>query len=226
MNITKEKAIELWNKKTPIAKGKRGLISLSEDENKKYCIKEKNLKSDATNRIFLEYENNKKLNEINVGPKIYYYNEEKDFLIRDFIEGDNIFEYIKKNKSSKDINEKIKIIILNILDQCRRMDKIKINKLEMTNPHKDIIIEVRTENNLTTINPIIIDFERCRFAARPKNVTQFCQFITKGNMKEELTQLKILFDKDKIMALAEIYKNDESDEKFNKLKEEIEKELN
>jgi len=225
MNISKEKAIELWNKKTFVAKGKRGLISFSEDKNKKYCIKEKNLKSDATNRIFLEYENNKKLNEINVGPQIYYYDEENDFLIRDFVEGENIFEYIKKNKSEKNINEKIKIIILNILDQCRRMDKIKMNKLEMTNPHKDIIIEEKLENNKQIINPVIIDFERCRFAARPKNVTQFCQFITKGNMKEELTQLKIFFDKDKIMALAEIYKNDESDEKFNKLKKEIEKEI-
>ncbi|MGV8168917.1 MAG: hypothetical protein ACP5N3_02570 [Candidatus Nanoarchaeia archaeon] len=239
--MNKLQALKIYEKRIPFSKGKRGLISFALDEknekfslrknnslvykdiphfinNKKYCIKEKNPSSDANNRIFLEYENNKKLNEINVGPEIYFYDEEKDFLIRDFVEGKNIFDWIKENKKDKEIKNNLKKIILNILDQCRLMDKIKMNKLEMTNPHKDIIIDHKNE-------PFIIDFERCRFAARPKNVTQFCQFLTKGNMKTELEELRIFLDKDKLMTLAEEYKNSktdkESDDNYKKIKEEI-----
>ncbi|MGV8162721.1 MAG: hypothetical protein ACP5N2_05325 [Candidatus Nanoarchaeia archaeon] len=221
--MNKPEALEIYEKRTSFSKGKRGLISFTNYQNKKYCIKEKNLRSEANNRIFLEYENNKKLNEINVGPKIYYYDEENDFLIRDFVEGENIFDFIEKYKNEKNFRKDLISLLLNILHQCRRMDKIKMNKLEMTNPHKDILIEEKKEKDQTTINPIIIDFERCRFTSRPKNVTQFCQFLTKGNMKQKLVEHEILVDKDKIMSLAEIYKNNESDDNFNEIKKEIEK---
>ena len=236
--INKDEAQKLYENKTYLSKGKRGLISFSIDKKTgiKYCIKEKNPQSDATNRIFLEYENNKRLNEINVGPKIYYYDEEQDFLVRDFIEGETIFDFIDKNKSENNLKEnnensnkiknKIKPIILNILDQCRRMDKLGINKLEMTNPHKDIIIQDKTINGKQTLTPFIIDFERCKFAARTKNVTQFCQFLTKGNMKLELEKLNISFDKEKIMLLTETYKKEQTDKNYDKIKDEITSELN
>ncbi|MFA6073734.1 MAG: hypothetical protein WC758_06465 [Candidatus Woesearchaeota archaeon] len=219
--MDKNEALEIYKNKTPFSRGKRGIISLTNYKNKKYCIKEKNPTSDANNRIFLEYENNKKLNMINVGPEIFYYDKEQEFIIRDFVEGDTIFEYLKKHKKDEDIKLKTKTILLNILNQCRRMDKIKMNKLEMTNPHKDILIEEKKEKNKIIVNPIIIDFERCKFTARPKNVTQFCQFLTKGNMELELNKIKITLDKQKIINLAEIYKNNESDDNFYKLREEI-----
>jgi predicted Ser/Thr protein kinase len=214
--MNKNEAEQLYEGKIFLTKGKRGLINTSIDENgKKYCIKEKNPVSEANNRIFLEYENNKKLNEIGVGPKVHFYHDEKDFLVRDFVHGETIFEFIDKNKTSENINKKIKTLLLNILDQCRRMDEIKINKLEMTNPHKDIIVDYKTNN------PIIIDFERCKFVARPKNVTQFCQFITKGNMKHTLEELKISLNKENIMHLAETYKKSQNKENYDKIREEI-----
>jgi predicted Ser/Thr protein kinase len=218
--MNKTEALELYNKREFISKGKRGLISVSTDgKGKKHCIKEKNPSSGASNRIQIEFENNKKLNEIGVGPKIHFYDGDKDFLIRDFVDGENILGWIGKNKGNKDIIQKLKKIIINILDQCRRMDRIGMNKMEMTNPHKDIIIDEKD----TALNPVIIDFERCRFAARPKNVTQFCQFLTKGNMRTKLEKNKIFLDKENILNLAEAYKNNNSDENYIRIIGEIEK---
>jgi len=77
-----------------------------------------------------------------------------------------------------------------------------INKTELTNPYKDILI---TEKN----NAVLIDFERCRMTEKPHNVTQFLQYIARN--KEVLGKKGIIVDKEKLISLGRNYK-----EKFDK----------
>lgn len=215
--MNKTQAIEIWKNKIPFSHGKRGVVSKSSDG--KYLIKERKEDSSSPGTIRNEYEYNLKLNKINIGPKIIYYDDKNDFLIREFVNGETIFEHldrIKKETEKNEIRNELKKIILNIFAQCRRMDVAGINKFEITHPYKDLIIEEKTNK------PIIIDFERCRHSLNPKNITQFCQFLLKGKMKSELEQINVFLDDKKIISLAESYKKEQSENKFKKITDEIE----
>lgn len=141
--------------------GKRGVIFIGEYKKTKIVIKIKKGESKAINRIQNEGNFLRILNKYDIGPKVLI--AKKDFLMYKFVKGEFILNFIKKNNKNK-----IKKIILNILDQCFIIDKLKINKLEMHKPLKHIIIDK---------NPVLIDFERSYFTEHPKNVTQFCQFL-------------------------------------------------
>ena len=141
---------------------------------------------------------------------MYYYDEELDFVIREFAEGTSIFEWMK-NVNDKKIIEKV---FLNLLDQCKRMDEANINKLEMNHPHKDLLIR----NN----EPVIIDFERCKQTIKPKNVTQLCQFLSSKHINIELQRFNVQISNESLMKLAETYKKSKQKIKeFEKIKKEI-----
>ena len=88
-------------------------------------------------------------------------------------------------------------------------DKLKINKEEMHHPVRHIIIKNHDVK--------LIDFERANYAKKPKNVTQFCQFII--SIQQELREKKINIEMEKIIKLGKAYKTDISDKNFKKIKE-------
>ena len=169
------------------AKGKRYLVYTGYYKNKKAIIKEPISK---INTIENEARFLKLLNKYKIGPKLFYYDEKK--LVCEFIEGIKIIDWLKINNKSK-----IKLTLKKILDQCRKLDELKIDKKELTNPYKHIIINKK---------PIMIDFERCKFVKNPKNVTQFCQFLTSINVYLILKEKGIGFDKDKLIENLRLYK--------------------
>lgn len=204
-------AQQIYENKEFLARGKRGFVYVSEYKKKKYLIKEKNPSSTALRTIENETEFNQKLNILGVGPRFIFMDASGKFLIREFIEGVNIYEWMKNNSEKNDFKKNIIKIFSLIFEQARKMDEAGINKMEMTHPHKDILI---TKNN----EPVIIDFERCRMSEKPKNVTQFCQFLASGKMHAELKKLGIKFDKFKMLKAAGEYKKELSEEKFKKIK--------
>ncbi len=149
------------------AKGKRGFVYKFKKENKTFAVKIKNPKSRAEGRIQNEAYFLKILNKYNIGPKLLFHGV--DYFCYEFIEGENIKQYIKQNKKIP------KRVLNNIMKQCKIMDKLKINKEEMHRPLKNIIIK----NN----KPVLIDFERCHFTERPKNSNQFKQFLRRFSDK-------------------------------------------
>lgn len=204
--MNKELANILFEKKELFNEGKRGIVYTSNHEKKVYLIKQRKPTSTSPGTIKNEYEYNKKLNKINIGPKIYYYDQKNDFLIRDFVNGVKIEEWVDEHNEDIDFKYKLLGILKDILLQCRSMDLFKINKQELTNPHKDILI--------TTKGPVIIDFERCRFTNKPKNVTQFLQYLTRPFMSKILAEQNINITKDEIILLGEKYKLDKSNTIF------------
>ncbi len=173
------------------SKGKRSLIYTGIYKNQKVGIKTKNPDSEAKNRIRNEMKFLKLLNKHKIGPKLLITN--KKYFAYKFVEGELFPKYLKNTKN------KYKII-KEILDQCRTLDKLKINKLEFTRPIKHIFIK----NNKATL----IDFERCYKTDNPKNVTQFCQYIIKNfkTKKEFQTILKNYKEKQTEKNYKEILK--------------------
>ena len=172
------------------SKGKRGLVYTGNYNNKKVAIKIKNPESKALLRINNEINFLKLLNKKKIGPKLLMYG--KNYLVCEFVEGDNILDFFKKGKN--------KSIILKIMNQMHTMDKLKINKEEMSHPQKHIIIDKKN-------NPVLIDFERSRYTIKPGNVTQFTDFLIS----------KIKIDKNKLINAAKIYKKQQNKSNFNKI---------
>ncbi len=184
-------------------KGKRGLIYLAEQDKKnlikshlskskkiKVAIKVNNPKSQAIGRIENEVKWLKVLNKQGIGPKLLFSN--KDFFIYKFIEGEHILDWLKNHDKREII-----IILKNILEQCLKLDKLKITKEEMHHPHKHIVVD---KDNI----PTLIDFERTHLDEKPQNVTQFLEFLCR--IKEELIKKDIEIKSEKIRQLAKKYK--------------------
>jgi len=175
-----------------MAKGHRGLLFTGFYRNKKIAIKTKNPQSAAFGRIENEAKWLKKLNEHKIGPKFLF--ADNDYFAYEYTTGDFIFDYIKKSSKGS-----IKKIIKNVFSQMLALDRLKIDKEEMQHPLKHVIVSKN--------RPYLIDFERAHYSGNPKNVTQFCQFLMSGSLRQILKTKKISIDRSKIMQLAKIYKN-------------------
>ncbi len=169
-----------------LAKGKRSIVYLIKGKLVKKISKEWNIKNEV-NWLKL-------LNKHNIGPKLI--SLDSNSLTEEYIKGERIDDFLKKS------NEKqIKIVLKDVFKQCYKLDKLKVNKFELTNPYKHIIIQ--------NLKPIMIDFERCKFSLKPKNISQFVEFILKLNLFE--------VDKNKIRNLVKEYKKDYSLKSYRKI---------
>jgi predicted Ser/Thr protein kinase len=203
--VEKEKTpkIKGITKLTFFTKGKRGLLYTGLYKNKKVVVKTKLPESRAIARIEIEAQWLKSLNKHNIGPKFLF--STKDCIVYEFVEGVFLPEFIEKT-----IKKSIILALKRILDQCFILDKLNINKEEMHNPYKHIII---TKDK----KAVLIDFERANYSKKPKNVTQFCQYLTSGTMSVLLKRKGIKIDKKKIIELAKEYKNKQNLTNFNKI---------
>ena len=99
-----------------------------------------------------------------------------------------------------------------ILNQCRVLDKLHVNKFEMHHPTKHILINPGKPSRKTVV---MIDFERCYETQKPQNVTQFIEFICR--ITGELATKGIDVNIEKIRKLAQEYKKNGDKESFQKI---------
>src|SRR3989338_6551137 len=136
------------------------LIVYEAKQNKKnVAIKVAKQDPNIANRIAIESSFLKILNKHSIGPKLI--NSTSNYDTMQFIEGTPLGKI--KNPSKE--------ILSGILDQCYTLDKLKIGKEEFTRPTKHVIVR--------NSKPVLIDFERCHYTESPKNVTQFCQYLSR-----------------------------------------------
>lgn len=151
-----------------LAKGKRSLVY--KDAKKNEVVKVKHPDSKANCRLEIEAEFLKLLNKHGIGPRFTSFKEGK--LRMEYIEGQRIGEFLE-NATDK----QAKRVLANVLKQAKKMDDLGINKFEMTRPTKHIIVK-------KNLQPVMIDFERCKFTHRPKNVNQFKEFLRKTGFSD------------------------------------------
>jgi HemK-related putative methylase len=176
------------------SKGHRGKIYYFEKNKKKFIKKIALKKSNAKGNIANEAKFNKLLNKHGLAPKFVVYNKKQDYLIREYVEGVLINDYLLTHSKKQ-----ILLILNKIFDKLLLLDNLGINKFELTNPYKHIIID---KNNV----PYMIDFERCRFTDNPKNVTQFLQYLSSNQLKNLLRKKNIIIKKSEIINLSKEYK--------------------
>lgn len=184
--------------KNKIFKGHRGFV-----EKINYKYKKKNIiavkKYSRTEFYDAEKESGilKILNKKGIGPKLYEHDKKNNAIIIEYIRGERIINFILKKDKKKIFN-----ITQKILEQLTIMDKMGINKQEMTNPYKHIIVRKDDDEKYT---PVMIDFERAQKTDRPKNITQFIQFLNSGRLKHIFKKKNIHVDKERLMNIAKSY---------------------
>ena len=176
-----------------LAKGHRGKIYLFTKKGKKYIRKVSLDSSTAQGNIENEARFNKLLNKYNIAPQFVSYDKKTNSFIREYVAGENIDNYFLSHNKEQIIN-----ILEKVFMQLLKLDELRINKFELTNPYKHIILN----KNI----PVMIDFERARFTEQPKNITQFLQYISSNNIIKILQKKKIIINKDKIKELSKKYK--------------------
>ncbi len=131
------------------------------------------------------------LNKHHIGPKLFHVG--KDFIVMEFIDGSRIIQYFE-SANKKSILNVIKSVIL----QCHKLDELMVDKKELTNPYKHIIVRHN--------KPIMIDFERCKSTQTPKNITQFLQFLSSRRVYCILKNKGITLEPNKLRSNAKLYK--------------------
>jgi putative serine/threonine protein kinase len=184
-----------------LAKGKRGFVYLKETDGKKVVVKKKNPESTAINRINHEANFLKEVNKLGIGPKYISHNENE--LVMQYVEGKIIEDFVKENNKKEILK-----VLIDVLEQCFKLDKIKISKEEMHHPYKHIIIGKKV---------VMIDWERAHKTLKPGNVTQFCQYLISSRFGGLLKDKRINIDKNKMIKLTKDYKENINSENFNKI---------
>ncbi|MFH0797905.1 MAG: hypothetical protein V1906_00680 [Candidatus Woesearchaeota archaeon] len=181
-----------------VGKGKRGIVYKTKYRGKDAVIKVENPNSKAFERIENEARWLKILNRHSIGPK--FYKLENGSLIREYAEGDLILDFFEKGSKKKIID-----CLRDIFLQCRKMDRLKVNKMEMHKPIKHILVGKK---------PVMIDFERCHTTNKPKNVTQFSQFLISKQVKPMLLEKGLSFDTEEIIEANKGYKTNPNEKNF------------
>ncbi len=148
-----------------LAKGKRGEVFLTTYRGKQVVVKQVRATSTALSTLELEADWLSKVNKHKIGPKFIKLEDGKLFM--EYVCGVPIGKYLEQYPFSPALAKEI-------LDQCRVLDKLHINKFEMHHPTKHVLIKAGKPSRKTVV---MIDFERCRWTEKPKNVTQFVQFL-------------------------------------------------
>lgn len=188
-NLLKELSSKNINNLKYLASGKHSIVLEGNFEKKeKIIIKiglEQHLDKEA---YFLE----KLKNEDFLGHLI---TKGKGYVVKEKANGLLIGEFILNEKNRNNILK----VLNNILIGCFRLDELKINKFEMTNPYKHIFVEDNFKIKM-------IDFERSTFNENPKNITQVLQYFLRQN--ENLIKKGININSGKVYEISKKYKKD------------------
>ena len=135
-------------------------------------------------------------------PKLFSFNSSELSIEMEFIDGVFIRDFIKESDS-----DELRRVLQRCLDNCYRLDRMRIQKEEMNHPGKHILIR--------NGEVYFIDFERSFDSPNPSNVTQFVTYLCSKPIME-----KAGINRPPIELLKE-YKKDYSFKSYMKLKNAI-----
>lgn len=177
------------------AKGHRGLIYTGSYKGKQVSIKKLRDDSKARKAIEREIEFLRGHSILDFIPEIIL--SGKDYFVYNFIDGITMPEFVRQSTK-----QKIKAVIIRLLDYMHKLDRFGYSKQEMHNPYKHIL--------LVGEKPYLLDFERCRKSNKPKNVTQFCQYLISKNFSSLLAKKNLVFEKGTVISLCKDYKRNKA----------------
>ena len=147
----------------------------------------------------------KRANDVGVGPKLFDFTE--NFLLMEFIEGTRLPKWIEilKGRGTK---TRIRKVLLDVLEQCWRLDRVGLDHGELSHAPKHIIVGA---NN----TPHIVDFETASINRKVSNVTSICQYFFIGSQLAKTMKKKLgNVDTKTLIHALKAYKQKQTRENF------------
>ncbi len=152
-----------FKKITQLAKGWSSYIWLVRGEDgKEYALKEVREKSPRKNLAEREGKMLLLANKVGVGPKVVEVNYEKNYVIREFINGKNFLNWISEEGFEKEVTpEELYDFIKELYKQLQALDSVNLSHNQLEGG-KNILVEEKTSvlNGKRKFFPVIIDFEK------------------------------------------------------------------
>ncbi|MBI4439047.1 methyltransferase [Candidatus Woesearchaeota archaeon] len=175
------------------ARGKRGVVYTAVYRKRKVAVKAERPDSKAKGRVSNEAAWLRRLNRKGIGPELVFAGN--GFFAYRFVEGQYICDFLQACSAEAAVK-----VVKEVLRQCLLMDRMGVGKEEMHHPLKHIIV-------IKSGKPVMIDFERCHITVKPKNTTQFLQFLSSGRVSGLLKKKGIHAEPEKLRELARDYRN-------------------
>jgi putative serine/threonine protein kinase len=137
------------------------------------------------------------------------YKRSRDFLVMEYIRGKGVDEYVK-GLAGKGQARRLREMIHSVLNQCRKLDLIGLDHVQLSNLRKHLIIDGET--------PHIIDFESASRNRNLKNVTTAAQYLfVGGSVSPRIKRILSIRNTDAILEALKRYKGEMSDENYVRL---------
>ncbi|MEM2815829.1 MAG: serine/threonine protein kinase [Candidatus Bathyarchaeia archaeon] len=144
-------------------------------------------------------------NSVNVGPRLIDASE--NFIIMQLIEGSLLPKWLSGVVDKKLLSR----VLMDLLEQCRRLDMIRLDHGELSHAPKHIIVDACNK-------PFIVDFETASLNRKPSNVTSLAQFLfISGALAEKITAMLGIVNKKAVIEALRRYKADQSRQSFEKI---------
>ena len=154
-----------------IAKGWSSYIWLATNKNgKKFAIKGVREKSNRKNLAEREGGMLSLANTIGIGPKLIEVNEKENFVVYEFVEGENFLKFVKGGGIEKHSKKEIYKFVKELIRQCLVLDSIGLRHTQLQ-VGKNILVT----KHKGKIFPVIIDFEKASIDFEKKKEANFGQ---------------------------------------------------
>ena len=188
-----------------LGKGYVGIVVKAHLTQKSVALKIRRLDAD---RPSLQHEAQMlfRANAIKVGPKLI--GVSRNFLLTQLIEGHALPEWLKVNKEKHIIQS----ILIDLLEQCWRLDNNGLDHGELSKAPKHIIINKQQK-------PFIVDFETASINRRPANVTSICQFLflSGSHVSKMISEITGEKNFSEIISTLKLYKRNRTRKNFTRL---------
>lgn len=187
-----------------LGKGCVGLVVKAHLGSQRAALKIRRVDADR-NMMLHEAQMLRVANSVNVGPRLIDASE--NFLIMQLIEGSLLPKWL----SGVVGKELLSMVLMDLLEQCWRLDMIHLDHGELSHAPKHIIVD-------TCNKPFIVDFETASLNRKPSNVTSLAQFLFVGGaLAEKVTGILDLGDKKAVIEALRRYKADQNRRNFEKI---------
>lgn len=190
-----------------LGKGYVGIVVAAHVDAGKAALKIRRVDADRTG-MQREAEMLKRANEVGVGPKLLGVTE--NFLLMEFIEGTRLPKWIEKQRG-RGTKARIRKVLLDVLEQCWRLDRAGLDHGELSRAPKHIIVNAHN-------TPCILDFETASVNRKVSNVTTICQYLFIGSQLARTLKKKLgEVNTETLIHALKGYKQKQTRENFEKV---------
>ncbi|UCE44443.1 MAG: serine/threonine protein kinase [Candidatus Bathyarchaeota archaeon] len=186
-----------------LGKGHCGIVVSASLGGRKVALKIRRVDANRSGMLH-EAEMQRKANTAAVGPDLI--DATDNFLVMEFVEGTTLPKWIEGVKER--FKSRIRYVLLAVLEQCWRLDKVSLDHGELSRAPKHIVVGEDDK-------PCLVDFETASTDRRAANVTSVCQYLFIGGSVARMIEDRLgEIDKGKLIRALRKYKKMHTREEF------------